>query len=121
MSSENTSGLEESNMVKNLPFKFYLDTYKVLEWKWFNSRSCVGVVLVWDLQENRMLGFMGSARGINEKADVIGIANWGHKLPAYLTNSIFYNYLTQQRVYEVFDKQGKESLDLLGIVQRMFS
>lgn len=97
---------EESNLSKSFPTKFNHECFKILDWKWFNSRSCVGAVLVWDLCEKRLKGFLGSPteKYMSEESQVIEIAEIGCSLPSDMVITIFKRYFSQEDVLVNLDK-----------------
>ena len=99
---------EESNISKTFPTRFIHDCFKVLEWKWFNSRSTVGTVLVWDLAEKRLIGFIGSPKyEASENDQVREIVDYGCKLPKDMVIMIFKRYFSQEEVFKNLDKDFK--------------
>lgn len=99
---------EETNLSRTFPTRFVLGCFKILEWKWFNSRTCVGAVLVWDLAEKRFKGFIGSPQyDASEKDQVTQIADHGCTLPTDMVILIFKNYFQREEVIVNLDKEFK--------------
>lgn len=99
---------EESNLSRSFPTRFVHDSFKILEWKWFNSRSCVGAVLVWDLAEKRLKCFLGSPQYNAEEEDQVKqIADLGCTLPSDMTIVIFKRYFQREEVIVNLDKDFK--------------
>lgn len=99
---------EESNLSKSFPTRFIHDCFKILEWKWFNSRSCVGAVLVWDLAEKRLKGFIGSPQyDSDEESQVKQIADVGCTLPTDMVIVIFKRYFQRHEVIVNLHKDFK--------------
>ncbi len=110
---------EESNLSKALPTRFMHDCFRVLEWKWFNSRSCVGAVLVWDLAEKRMKGFLGSPQyDADEEDQVKQIADYGCRLPTDMVIVIFKMYFSREDVIQHLDKDFKLFMQLTSILDQ---
>lgn len=100
--------IEESVLSRSLPTRFIHDCFKILEWKWFNSRSCVGAVLVWDLSEKRLKGFIGSPTYFaDEEYQVREIADFGCRLPIDMIMVIFKRYFQREEVINNLDKSLK--------------
>lgn len=53
---------------------------KILDARWFNGRSCVGVVRVEDPYDG-IKYYIGTAEGFEEEIDMEYIAAWGAKFP----------------------------------------
>lgn len=99
---------EESNLSRSLPTRFVHDCFKILEWKWFNSRSCVGAVLVWDLVEKRLKCFLSSPKyNSTEEDQVREIVDFGCTLPSEMTIVIFKKYLQREDVFNNLDNNLK--------------
>jgi hypothetical protein len=103
---------EESNLAKSFPTRFKHGPFKVLEWKWFNSRSCVGVVLVFDLLEKRLKGFLASPSDFflgkdQEEEAVKDIVDHGCTLPTDMVIVIFTRYFAQEGVFRNLDRDFK--------------
>lgn len=96
---------EESNLSKIFPTRFIHDRFKVLEWKWFNSRSTVGTVLVWDLSKERFIGFIGSPKyEASENDQVKEIVDYGCTVPTDMLIMIFKRYFSQDEVFKNLEK-----------------
>lgn len=108
---------EESNLFKRFPERFRHDCFKVLEWKWFNSRSAVGLVLVIDLQQKRISAYIGSPKNeLSEEDSVKEILDWGASLPNDMIFAAFRNYFCRDEIFELLDKDLRAFLKVHEIL-----
>lgn len=62
----------------------------IIDWKWFNSTSLVGIVLGFDNVTKQTQAYIGSPPpSYNEVTDVIYIAQFGAKLPKQIAEATF--------------------------------
>ncbi len=112
----------ESNLSRSLPSRMILGPFKILEWKWFNGRYPVGMVLVFDLIEKRMKGFVGTPTSLHEydisseENEVKEIADYGCRLSTEETIVVFKNYFLRDEVYKNLEKDFKLFLSITEIL-----
>lgn len=112
---------EESNLCKSFPSRFMHGPFKVLTWKWFNSRSCVCCVLVFDLIEKRIRAFIGSPHELflgreQEEEAVKDVLDNGASIPTDVVITIFKRYFYLEEVIKNLDKDFKMFLELTKLL-----
>lgn len=60
----------------------------LLEWKWFNSLYCIGIVFAFDRKTNIYHGYLGMGAGNNEERDCYHIINHGFRLTREQTSAM---------------------------------
>lgn len=61
---------------------------KILDYKWFNGRTLVGIVCVKDDYDG-IKYYIGAPKGVNEQDDVAFIADWGSTFPKNVGDVLF--------------------------------
>lgn len=66
-----------------------INSIEFIEVVWYNSRTCVGIVLCKDRTTNEYKVYIGAGTGEDEVVDVSNIMMWGSKFPIELAKPMF--------------------------------